>query len=297
LTCPFVVTSVALSPFHKVAAAAAAAAAAATAAAAAAAAATAAAAAAADTQLLAPLLSPFSSTTSSLAVPKGNLQVCGLHFCSHVCSCHIRNACAVFNLSSARPPPCPPLPPTIVTSLSIGPIMEGSVSATGSKTSDGHPGRVLSLSYLGSAHAPAVISTTSSGYCGVWNVDSLSDPAISCIPLSPSCDYKGAHYPPLSAAASISGSVGNSSSNAGNMSIEAIVGRVDGALLVYNRGGGYNSERVAKGTAAGGQGHSAPITCIATPAIGGSTFRDLAVTTSMDWGLKLWSLKVGCFKS
>ena len=258
---------------------------------------TATAAASTVTQLFAPRLSPFSSTTSSLVVPKGRLQVCGLQFCWHVCSCHTRNARAVFNLSSARPPPCPPLPPSIVTSLSIGPVMEGSVSATGSKTSDGHPGRVLSLSYLGSAHAPAVISTTSSGYCGVWNVDSLSDPAISCIPLSPSCDYKGAHYPPLSAAALISGPVGNSSRNTGNMSIEAIVGRVDGALLVYNRGGGYNSERVAKGTAAGGQGHSAPITCIATPAIGGGIFRDLAVTTSMDWGLKLWSLKVGYFKS
>lgn len=36
----------------------------------------------------------------------------------------------------------------------------------------------------------------------------------------------------------------------------------------------------------------APITCIATPSVGSAVFRDLAVTCSMDWSVKLWSLKV-----
>ena len=161
--------------------------------------------------------------------------------------------------------------------------------ASSGKESDGHPGRVVSLSFLGSPHAPAVLSTTSAGYCGVWSADSLADPAISSIPLSPSCDTKILQHPSISAVSSIS-SVDNSS--ASSMSVQSIVGRVDGALLIHSRGGGSNIERLAKGSVAGGQGHSAPITCIATPPTGGSVFRDLAVTCSMDWSMKLWSLKV-----
>ncbi len=173
-------------------------------------------------------------------------------------------------------------------------MLEAGASGTGSKTSDGHPGRVLSLSFLGSTQAPAVISTTSSGYCGVWNVESLTDPAISCIPLSPSFDIKGLQYPPISAASFVSGAAsGSGSIISSSMSMEGIIGRVDGAVLMYNRGVSSNNERLAKGSAAGGHGHSAPVTCIATPVNGSSVFRDLAVTCSMDWSLKLWSLKVG----
>jgi hypothetical protein len=77
------------------------------------------------------------------------------------------------------------------------------------------------------------------------------------------------------------------------MSAEGLAGRIDGALLIHSRGGGLNSQRLAKSSCEGGQGHSAPITCIATPASGGGIFRDLAVTCAMDWSMKLWSLKVG----
>lgn len=198
------------------------------------------------------------------------------------------NPLAVFDLRSARAPPCPPLPPSIITCLSAGAITGGAGSSAG-KQCDGHPGRVLSLSFVGTSHAPAVLSTTSEGYSGVWNIDSLADPAISCIPLSPS---QSLQFPPLSAVSSIAAAGGTTPSGIGNMSAEGLAGRIDGALLIHSRGGGLNSQRLAKSSCEGGPGHSAPITCISTPASGGGIFRDLAVTCSMDWSMKLWSLKV-----
>lgn len=97
-------------------------------------------------------------------------------------------------------------------------------------------------------------------------------------------------YPLASAASFVGRGVGSSSMS--NMSMEGVIGRVDGAVLVYNRGGGVSNERLAKTSSVGGHGHSAPVTCIATPINGGSVFRDLVVTCSMDWSLKLWSVKV-----
>jgi hypothetical protein len=198
------------------------------------------------------------------------------------------NQSTVFDLRSARSPPFPALCPSLITHVSAGPMTWLGEPANPSKDCDGHPGRVLSLSFLGSLHAPAILSTTSAGYCGVWSADSLADPAISCIPLTPSCDRKGVHHPPASAASFVSGT-GSSSASA---SVECIVGRVDGALLIHSRGSTLNCERVANSNLSGGQGHSAPITCIATPSSGGVIFSDLAITCSMDWSLKLWSLKV-----